>query len=135
MRYLLDTNVLLHLANMATGYKRIEAHLAKLEDRTYGISAISAIEVYRKLKNPRVNVANVERLKALYRDMPVYPFSKRAAEYLVNLEQAMHGQHIGPADMQIAAHALAMKATCVTDNTDEFKRVPGLILVNWRKPR
>jgi tRNA(fMet)-specific endonuclease VapC len=53
----------------------------------------------------------------------------------VELEQAIYGQHIGPADMQIAAHAMAMNATCVTDNTDEFKRVPGLTLANWRKPR
>lgn len=135
MRYLLDTNVLLHLANKAAGYKNIAAKLAKLEGKDFGISAISAIEIYRKLKNPRVNVENVNRLKALYRDFPVYPFSKRAAECLVELEQAIYGQHIGPADMQIAAHAMAMNATCVTDNTDEFKRVPGLILVNWRKPR
>ncbi len=135
MRYLLDTNVLMHLANMSAGYKRIEARMAKLDDGSFGISAISAIEIYRKLKNPRVNVANVERLKALYRDIQVYPFGKRAAEALVYLEQAMHGQHIGPADMHIAAHALAMKATCVSDNTEEFKRVPGLLLVNWRKPR
>ena len=37
--------------------------------------------------------------------------------------------------MDFLFFALAMDAVCVTDNTDEFSRVPGLKLVNWRKAR
>jgi tRNA(fMet)-specific endonuclease VapC len=41
------------------------------------------------------------------------------------------GQLIGANDMLIAAHALAIDAVIVTDNTDEFSRVQGLRLENW----
>jgi predicted nucleic acid-binding protein len=34
-------------------------------------------------------------------------------------------------DMLIAAHARALDAVCVTDNTAEFKRVPALKVENW----
>jgi tRNA(fMet)-specific endonuclease VapC len=33
--------------------------------------------------------------------------------------------------MLIAAHALSQQALLVTNNTDEFTRVPGLQLDNW----
>jgi tRNA(fMet)-specific endonuclease VapC len=41
------------------------------------------------------------------------------------------GQGIGPNDLLIAAHALALSATLVTNNVQEFKRVKGLMCVNW----
>jgi tRNA(fMet)-specific endonuclease VapC len=41
------------------------------------------------------------------------------------------GQLIGPNDMLIAAHALALGAILVTDNTREFKRIKGLRVENW----
>jgi tRNA(fMet)-specific endonuclease VapC len=37
----------------------------------------------------------------------------------------------GPNDLLIAAHALTLEATLVTDNVAEFSRVPGLRLENW----
>lgn len=41
------------------------------------------------------------------------------------------GTPIGPNDTLIAAHALALGATLVTDNEAEFRRVPGLQVENW----
>ncbi len=41
------------------------------------------------------------------------------------------GQSIGPNDLLIAAHALALSATLVTNNIKEFKRVKGLKCENW----
>jgi tRNA(fMet)-specific endonuclease VapC len=34
-------------------------------------------------------------------------------------------------DKLIAAHALALRATLVTNDTREFARVPGLKVENW----
>ncbi len=45
------------------------------------------------------------------------------------LEKA--GKPIGPLDMLIAAHALALDAVLVTHNTREFRRVPGLTVEDW----
>ncbi|MFZ3193485.1 MAG: PIN domain-containing protein, partial [Moraxellaceae bacterium] len=41
------------------------------------------------------------------------------------------GQLIGDNDLLIAAHALALDAILVTNNTREFERVGGLKLENW----
>jgi tRNA(fMet)-specific endonuclease VapC len=41
------------------------------------------------------------------------------------------GTPIGPLDMEIAAHALALGVVLVTNNQREFKRVTGLRMENW----
>jgi tRNA(fMet)-specific endonuclease VapC len=38
---------------------------------------------------------------------------------------------IGSMDMLIAAHALSLRVTPVTNNTREFKRVPSLKIEDW----
>ncbi len=43
------------------------------------------------------------------------------------------GTPIGPNDMLIAAHALALGLVLVIDNESEFTRVPGLTVENWRE--
>jgi tRNA(fMet)-specific endonuclease VapC len=44
------------------------------------------------------------------------------------------GALIGANDLFIAAHALALGLTLVTNNTAEFDRVKGLTLENWTMP-
>lgn len=46
---------------------------------------------------------------------------------------AAKGKPIGPNDLLIAAHALSLGLTLVTDNIREFKRAKGLSVVNWRR--
>lgn len=48
-----------------------------------------------------------------------------------NLE--LRGQKIGANDTIIAAIALAHNATLVTNNTNEFSRIDGLLLEDWTK--
>lgn len=61
------------------------------------------------------------------------PAEHRYAELRVALEAA--GSPIGRYDMLIAAHALALDCILVTDNEDEFRRVPGLTIENWLRSR
>jgi tRNA(fMet)-specific endonuclease VapC len=46
-----------------------------------------------------------------------------------SLERA--GTPIGNNDLWIAAHALGLGVTLVSNNTREFERVPNLKLENW----
>ena len=41
------------------------------------------------------------------------------------------GTLIGSMDMLIAAHALSLDISLVTNNTREFKRIPNLKIVDW----
>ena len=43
------------------------------------------------------------------------------------------GKVIGPYDMQIAAQGLARNLTVITNNYDEFSRIPGLKVEDWTK--
>jgi tRNA(fMet)-specific endonuclease VapC len=45
------------------------------------------------------------------------------------------GSPLGPYDMVIAAHALSLGLTVVTDNEREFRRVKALPVENWRVHR
>ncbi len=40
-------------------------------------------------------------------------------------------EKVGSNDLLIAAHAYATGTIIVTANTDEFKRIRGLTVVNW----
>ena len=61
------------------------------------------------------------------------PFDTRAAlsAAQIRLELEKRGSMIGPLDILIAGTALSLGATLVTNNTDEFSRVPGLRLADW----
>jgi tRNA(fMet)-specific endonuclease VapC len=41
------------------------------------------------------------------------------------------GQPIGANDLFVAAHALALRCTLVTDNEREFSRIKALPVENW----
>jgi tRNA(fMet)-specific endonuclease VapC len=41
------------------------------------------------------------------------------------------GKTVGPLDLLIAAHALALDATLITHNTREFRRVADLEVEDW----
>lgn len=49
----------------------------------------------------------------------------------IRFELESEGQTIGSMDLLIAAHALALDATVVTNNESQFGRVRGLRVANW----
>ena len=59
------------------------------------------------------------------------PAARRAAQIRGDL--AASGTMIGSYDLLIAGHALALGATLVTNNNQEFERVPGLRVENWTR--
>ncbi len=60
-------------------------------------------------------------------------FASPAAEMYGRMRQQLTamGKPIGPNDLFIAAHALALDLTLITDNIREFSRVPNLRVENW----
>lgn len=74
-----------------------------------------------------------QRVDELLKSIDVMPLDtgvdERYAEIRWALEQM--GTPIGPNDLLIAAHALSLDLTLVSDNEREFSRVPGLRVTNW----
>lgn len=65
--------------------------------------------------------------------MAVVPFDSAAADRFgtVATSLARKGAPIGGFDTLIAAHALALRLTLVTNNSKHFDRVTGLKIENW----
>lgn len=129
-RYLLDTNIVSALVRDPQG--SVTRHIARVGEEKVCTSIIVACELRfgaAKKASPRLTAQLDEILAAL----PVLPFETdadhRYAELRAGLERA--GTPIGANDMLIAAHALALGLTLVTDNVDEFRRVRGLAVRNW----
>ena len=135
MRYLLDTNIVSDLIRSPHG--RVAKHIRRVGEDQVCTSIIVAAELRygaAKRRSPRL----AAQLDAVLGSLEVLPFEAPAdAVYGLirsRLEQA--GTPIGGNDLIIAAQALALGQTIVTDNEGEFARVDGLRWENWlRQPR
>ena len=130
MRYLLDTNVLSDLVRDPQG--RVAQRIRKVGEAQVCTSIIVAAELrYGTAKKGSSRLTS--QLDAVLAALEVLPFEAPAdAEYgslRSLLERA--GKPIGANDLLIAAQALALGHTIVTDNQREFARVRGLRLENW----
>jgi tRNA(fMet)-specific endonuclease VapC len=128
--FLLDTNICIYALN-----KRPPEVLDRLIDagrHRVGISSITAAELaFGAAKNARAGTRVT--VEAFLATMPVFDWGGdavwRYAETRLALERT--GRRIGERDLLIAAHALALDRTVVTNDEAEFSRVPGLRCENW----
>lgn len=129
-RYLLDTNILSDLVRHPQG--RIFQHIVDVGEDSVCTSIIVSCELrfgVVKSGSSRL-VQQLERILQVLTVLPLEsPVDEHYASIRTNLEQA--GTPIGPNDLLIAAHSLALDLTLVTANTREFERLPALKLDNW----
>lgn len=131
MRYLLDTNICIYIANRRP--PGVQARFARLTPGDVGMSLVTYGELrYGAEKSARreESLATLERLTTL---IPVLlPDAATGACYgAVRAALEAAGTTIGNNDLWIAAHAVALNVTLISNNTREFERVPGLRLENW----
>ena len=131
--YLLDANVLMHIANRATGYESIRDKLKTLRKSDFALSAITAIELWQMTYNNTASKRGRAELSAMFHSVRVIPFNADASEYggLLLTVTKEKGKAIGWPDTMLAAHALTLNATVVTNNTRHFVR-SGCKLEDWR---
>ncbi len=130
-RYLLDANVIVHLANQVPGVERIRARLDPLKPGQAALSAITAHELQFMILRARVSRAHLAALDRLVRFFPVEHFDLPAAHAAADVRFQLGSQAIGPYDGLLAGHARRLGCVVVTDNVREFARVPGLAVENW----
>ncbi len=130
MKYLLDTNICIYLIN-----RRPPAVLARFAEHplgALGVSSITAAELAFGVAKGR-SERNRHALELFLAPLDVAPFGREAMWAYGTLRATLErtGKPIGAMDTLIAAHALALGATLVTNNVGEFARAPGLKLENW----
>ena len=129
-RYLLDTNILSDLIRHPQGI--VAQRIAVVGEAAVCTSIVVVCELRygaAKKSSPRLT----EQVNAVIAAMDVLPYDTPVDQAYAEIRQhlAAYGQPIGPNDLLIASHALAVKAILVSANVGEFSRVPGLIVHNW----
>lgn len=129
-RYLLDTNICIYIINRRP--PEVFRHFDGVAAGQIGISSITHAELdFGVAKSgSRRNRAALDKFLLPLETMPFDADAARAYGKLrAQLERL--GTPIGALDTLIAAHALALGVTLVSNNTREFERVPKLRLENW----
>src|SRR5688572_26624562 len=96
-------------------------------------TTISVAELQFGVARSSNSSRNQQALDLVLTSLSVIPFDHAAAVFYGQIRHLLEkkGAPIGPFDTLIAAHALQLNLTLVTNNVREFSRVPGLRLENW----
>lgn len=129
-KYMLDTNICIYLM------KHHPPEVAKRFGECYFgdvvISSITLAELeYGVVCSGESQQHNREALSALLEDIVVMPFDGRAASSYGLVRMATRERKRDAIDKLIAAHAIALGATLVTNNESDFVIYPGIKIENW----
>ncbi len=131
MRYLLDTNTCIHLIKHHP--PEFWRKLSVIPVGQVGLSSCVLAELWYGIEQSARRAENEAALEDFLDYVEVLDWPAQAAPIYGRLRATLkrQGTPIGAMDLMIAAHALVVDATLVTDNLQEFQRVPGLRVENW----
>jgi tRNA(fMet)-specific endonuclease VapC len=133
-RFLLDTNAVTDLIRNPQGV--VATRISEVGQAQVCTSVIVAAEVrYGAVR--RGSARLTAQCETVLRALEIEPFAP-PADVMYARERARlqsSGRIIGANDLFIAAHALALGRTLVTDNERQFARVSGLSCENWLRRR
>lgn len=128
--YLLDTNTLSDFIQHPRG--KIFSKIQEVGEEKICTSIIVACEL-RFGAEKKKSVRLKQRISIAFEIIPILSLTPNVdynyAEIRTYLEQ--QGTPIGSNDLLIAAHAITLNLTVVTNNLREFSRVPNLKVENW----
>lgn len=134
MKYLLDTCT---VSDFVKGHAAVLAHVKATAPQDIVISAVTRMEVdYGLALNTERARKLAPMLDAFFAATHTTAFETTDARATATLRAALRrsGQPIGAYDALIAGTAMARGLIVVTSNVDEFKRIGGLCVENWREP-
>jgi len=128
--YMLDTNIVSDALRNPGG--AVAKRIAKIPNDTICVSIVVAAELrFGAIKRASRTLTHL--VEGFLQRTGVQPFAAPADKLYADLRLALEksGTPISANDMLIAAHALALGATLVTDNEREFARIKSLKIENW----
>ena len=128
IEYLLDADTAIY------AMKRRPAVVNALLPMPFGKVAMSAIVHSQLLQGvPNSPLPGVERglIALLIQTVCVMSYGEDASEVYGDIVSALGVSKAHTIDRMIAAHAISLGATLVTNNTRDFAGIPGLKLANW----
>jgi tRNA(fMet)-specific endonuclease VapC len=146
MIYLLDTDTLIYMIRglKASARRQVRERArdlagrcrqAQTDGQAVGVSAITISELEFGARKSGHYDEEIAAIRKILTPFEIYDFGAVGSappygQIRHELEQA--GETIGAMDLLIAAHALGLGATLITNNLGHFRRVPGLHVTDWR---
>jgi tRNA(fMet)-specific endonuclease VapC len=130
-RYLLDTNICIYLIKKHP--PEVLARFQQIQLKQLHIPTITLFELYYGIEKNNSQQRNLAALENFITPLTIVDFTLDAAKKAAKIRNHLQkqGTPIGAYDIQIAAIAISLNMTLLTNNTREFERVKGLKLENW----
>jgi tRNA(fMet)-specific endonuclease VapC len=122
IRFLIDADCAIYATTAQM--PALGARLAECEPGEVGLSAISYAEIVLGMEQGKPPTPGA--LAAMVEVVPVLPFDEAAARAYAQLRFKR-----ARFDRLLAAHALSLGATVISNNEADFADVPGLKVENW----
>lgn len=129
--YMLDTNICIYLIKNNPPHVRF--HFERLQPGDVILSSIVLAELMYGISKSQHKERNLAALEMFLMPLEIVQFDTHAAEKYGDIRAYLErsGQIIGGNDLLIAAHALSLDVTLVSNNIKEFTRISKLRLENW----
>lgn len=132
VRYLLDTNVVsFHIRGSSAA---LQGRLRRIKAASVALSVVTEMEIrFGLARNPGLRIAPL--VEQFLDAMTILPLDSDVARAYARIRSELEteGRPIGPLDTMIAAHAVSVGATLVTNDVREFRRVRGLRVADWTR--
>jgi tRNA(fMet)-specific endonuclease VapC len=129
--YMLDTDISSYIMNRSSAKAIQKLQTVAVSDVC--ISTITKSELMYGVEVSSRRQKDQRALDIFLWHMDVLDYPSAAAVHYAEIRAFLktRGTIIGANDLFIAAHARCLGVTLVTNNTREFKRVPGLKIEDW----
>lgn len=132
--YLLDTNICIFL--IKNKFPNLTKKILASDSNELFLSAVSIAKMEYGASKSQNREKNRQALLDFCTDFNnIIDFTTEDTEAygLIRAYLEKEGKIIGPYDMQIAAQAMTRNLTVVTNNYDEFVRIPWIKVEDWTK--
>lgn len=131
MKYMLDTNICIYL--MKHQPSSVAQRFAECRQGDVVISAITLAELEYGVwvSREETRKQNRQALDGLVDMIPSVAFDRPAAIVYAAVRAAAPDRRRDALDKLIASHAKSLNLTLVTNNLDDFRAYPGIVLENW----
>ena len=130
MPFLIDTDIVI---NSIKGNKKVNQRISEYAAIPKAISIITFGELLYGAKKSIQRDKNASIVYRLAEIFPIAGITRSTIEAFTDIKMALDlkGERIEDFDLLIAATALSLNYTLVTNNTKHYKRIEGLQLENW----
>ena len=132
MRYMLDTNICIYAILGGGGYLDQRLDACNAGDLVISSVTLGELEVgIAGSADP--DLARTDASGVLS-SIAVMPFDAAAARAFGRIQAVAPSGGGGAYDRQIAAHAVSLGVTLVTNNEQDFHGIPDVVVENWTRP-